>query len=128
MRPKLQRLLRFLGAGLAATLVTYVVFIGALKVANYAVAATISWCCGLAVGFVLNRRFTFDQSGYDGLPRHLLLFVLGSGLQYAITLAGYAVLIGRLHVTPTLAFALNLILTSSFSFGFQKLVVFRSAD
>jgi putative flippase GtrA len=125
MKTMLRRAFNFGVAGAIATAITYLGFIGLLTVTNYLLAATGSWILGIACGFVLNRRLTFGISGPTGRGKHLALFILGAVLQYGLAIAGYAVLLGRLQLNPSLAFIINLAVTTSFSFAFQNLVVFR---
>lgn len=120
-----QRAVRFGLSGLVVTAVSYVTFIGFMKVANYVVAGTLSWVFSLLVGFALNRRITFGFKGQAGLSRHAILFAVGAILQYAVAMAGYAVLIGIWRLDPTVAFGINLVLTTTFSFSFHSLVTFR---
>jgi putative flippase GtrA len=127
MKVMLRRAFSFGVAGSIATVVSYLGFIGLLKVTNYVVAATGSWVLGVACGFALNRRFTFGISGPAGQGKHLALFLLGAVLQYGLAMVGYAILLGRLQLNPSLAFIINLPITTSFSFAFQNLVVFRRA-
>lgn len=128
MKPMIRRAFSFGVAGAIATVITYLGFIGLLKVTNYLVAATGSWILGVACGFALNRRLTFGISGPAGRGKHLALFTLGAVLQYGLAMAGYAILIGRLRLNPSMAFIINLGFTTTFSFAFQNLVVFRRAD
>jgi putative flippase GtrA len=121
----LRRALSFGVAGGIATVITYMSFIGLLRLTNYVVAATGSWVLGIACGFALNRRWTFGFSGPAGRGKHLALFILGAALQYGLAMAGYAILLGRFQFDPSLAFVINLAITTSFGFAFQNLVVFR---
>jgi putative flippase GtrA len=125
MKTMLRRAVSFGVAGGIATAITYLGFIELLKVTNYIAAATGSWVLGVACGFALNRRLTFGFSGPAGRRKHLALFILAAVLQYGLAVAGYAVLLGRLQINPSLAFIINLAVTTTFSFAFQNLVVFR---
>jgi len=46
-------------------------------------------------------------------------------LQFAVGSCGYAILIGRLGLSPTPAFLVNLVATAATSFLFMRFVVFR---
>jgi len=120
-----ERAAKFGLTGGITTAITYVSFITLLPFTNYFIAGSISWAASVIVGFILNRRITFGISGASGFRRHAILFVVGVVLQYALAMAGYAVLIGVLGLDPTFAFAANLVLTTSFSFAFHSLVTFR---
>jgi len=122
----LGRLLRFGLTGALTTSVAYLVFIGLLdRGLNYAIAATVSWAAGLVLGFTLNRRFTFGITGTERYRRDFGVYALGAVLQLLLGLTGYAILIGRMHLSGTPAFAVNLVVTTTFSFLFLRFVTFR---
>jgi putative flippase GtrA len=126
---ELKRLARFVVTGVIATGVTYVVLIGLMKLgAYYMLAGVASWASGLAVGFVLNRRFTFGITGRERRTRDFGLYLTGALLQLALGLGCYAVTIGWLRLNPTLAFVINLPITTAFSFLFLRFVAFRRAS
>lgn len=120
----LTRLARFGLTGLVTTGIAYVVFIVMLRWWHYLPATAAAWVASVGAGFALNRRFTFGiRGGAQG--RQFLLFIAGSVAQLLIAMAGNAVLIGHLALNPSLAFLLNLIVTTSFSFLYLNLVAFR---
>jgi putative flippase GtrA len=121
------RLFRFGVSGTVATLASYLSFVALMHIGlHYLLAGGGSWICGSASGFAMNRRFTFGIRGRDGRARQLGLFMVGAVLQLLLALAGYAVLIDGFHLSPSLAFAANLTITTSFGFTFASLVTFRN--
>jgi len=123
------RLLRFVITGALTTATAYVVFVGLIAVGVYYLVANVfAWGLSLLVGFVVNRRFTFQIRGATDRTRHFGLYILGALLQLMLGSIGYWVLIGRLRLDPTPAFALNLIVTSTFNYLFLSLVAFRPAE
>ena len=126
MPPVVLRAARFVVVGALTTGVAYVTFMLFLKVTNYLLAASGSWVITVGVGFVLNRRFTFGLQGPDGAARHLTLYIVCAALQYVLTMVGYYVMIGVMRLDATLAFAINLVLASTFSFTFLNLVTFKA--
>jgi putative flippase GtrA len=123
-----RRIVHFVLIGLLSTAVSYLVFIALIRLGlHYALASVASWAAGLAVGFVLNRRFTFGITGPERRTRDFGLYVIGALLQLLLGLTGYAITIGRLGLNPTLAFAINLPITTAFSFLFLRFVTFRRA-
>ena len=125
----MSRLIRFGLTGALTTTLSYVVFVGLIRLGMYYEAASAaSWALGLVVGFAINRRFTFGISGADRRKRDFTLYGLGSLLQLGLGLVGYALLIGRLHLDPTPAFILNTSVTATFNFLFLRFVTFRRAD
>jgi len=124
----ISRLLRFGLSGALTTAVAYVIFIGLIEGLHwhYAVATIMAWIASVGVGFKLNRRFTFRiRGGPQG--RQFLLFLTGALLQLCLSLGCNAVLIGWQRLNPSLAFVLNLMVTTSFSFLYLNLVAFRAA-
>ena len=119
--------MRFGASGLVTTGVNGAIFIPLSHPIGYAPAAVTAWVISVAVGFQLNRRFTFRLSGREGRNRQLVLFVAGALAQLLLSLASYALLIGRLHMPATPAFAMTLIVTTAFSFIVMNLIVFRAA-
>ena len=123
------RLIRFALTGALTTVLSYVGFIGLIRLgAYYELASVVSWALGLVLGFAVNRRFTFGISGADRRTRDLSLYIVGSLLQLGLGLAGYALLIGRLGLAATPAFVLNTAVTASFNFLFLRFVTFRRVD
>jgi putative flippase GtrA len=122
------RAVRFGISGGLSTLVAYLTFIAALKFWHYAAATVISWCLSVGFSFVVNRRFTFGIKGRQDRGRDFVLFVIGSLIQLALALIGYRILLGAMHLRPTVAFLINLAFTSSFSFAYLSLVGFRRTN
>jgi putative flippase GtrA len=122
------RLVRFGLTGALTTALSYVVFVGLIRLGlHYAIASVVSWGLGLVVGFAVNRRFTFGISGANRRGRDFSLYMVGALLQLGIGLTGYALLIGRLGLDATPAFVLNTAVTASFNFLFLRFVTFRRA-
>jgi putative flippase GtrA len=136
----LKRLIRFGLTGLLTTAIAYVVFIGLERLGahylpaglvklgvHYQLATVVAWAAALTVGFVVNRRFTFGIVGRERGKRDFGLYVVGAVLQLLLSMAGYALLIGQLHLAPTPAFAVNLVATTTFNYLFLRFVTFRRA-
>ena len=118
--------MRFALVGGGMSLLNYLLFIGAVRLsAPYLLAATMAWMATVSVGYSLNRRFTFGQPAW-GCLSDLAAYVAGYGLQFLISLVGLWVLMGLLRLGPSVAFLLNLLVTSSFSFCYLNLAVFRA--
>lgn len=123
------RLIRFGLTGVLTTALSYIGFIGLIRLgAYYELASVASWALGLVLGFAVNRRFTFGVSGSDRRKRDFSLYLVGSLLQLGLGLAGYALLIGRLGLEATPAFVLNTAVTASFNFPFLRYVTFRRVE
>ncbi|WP_158916280.1 GtrA family protein [Caulobacter sp. S45] len=119
------KLLRFGVVGGSMSLLNYAIFIGAIRLnTGYLIAASIAWLVTVAISYALNRRFTFRRSGWGGL-KDVAGYVAGYVLQFLVSLAGLQLLIGVLGLGPSLAFVVNLVATSTFSFCYMQLAVFR---
>ena len=117
---------RFVVVGLISTGVAYLLFTGLLRLGvHYLLASAIAWAISLAVGFALNRRYTFDIRGPDGRVRNLALYVMGALGQLALGSADYALMIGKLGIEATPAFIINTAIVATASFIFSKWVTFR---
>jgi putative flippase GtrA len=121
----LRRMVRFVMTGGLTTAVAYVVWMLLLKVVGYAIATVLAWIVAVALGFVINRRFTFGIAGPERRAADFGLFVVGALGQLVIAEACYYVTIGRLGMAPTWAFLITLVLNTSFGFFFLNFVTFR---
>jgi putative flippase GtrA len=126
-RAMLQRLLRFVMTGGLTTAVAYVTWMLLLNVVTYPFATALAWIVAVAIGFVVNRRFTFGIAGPERRAADFGLFLVGALGQLVIGEVGYYVTIGRLGMAPTGAFLINLVLNTTFSFLFLNFVTFRRA-
>lgn len=122
--PIIGRVVRFGLVGLLTTALSYAVFVTAIHLGvHYLLASALAWASGVGLSFVLNKRFTFAVRTRADL-REAASFLAGYVLQLIVGTAGYAVLIGGLGLKPTPAFAVNLVITSGFSFLYMQTLVF----
>jgi putative flippase GtrA len=121
----LRRIVKFAMTGGLTTAVSYVIWILLLKLVGYAIATVLAWIAAVALGFVINRRFTFGIAGPERRAADFGLFVVGALGQLAIGEVSYYVTIGRLGMAPTPAFLITLVLNTSFGFFFLNFVTFR---
>ena len=120
-------LVRFGVVGLINTVLVYAAFSLLMRHHMHsAVACCGSWCCGLASSYVLNRLYAFRARGRIA-RREVATFILGYVLQLGLGILVYALLIDRLGMRYPVAFAINLVLASAFSYTFMDRLVFRAA-
>ena len=120
------RAFRFSLVGVICTALAYVIFAPLVYVGvPYLVANVIAWAVTSGVGFGLNRYVTFRLRGPERLPLQFGLFVAGSLSQLVVASVGYWLLMSLLHLGPTVAFVINLLLTSGFMFLYLNVVAFR---
>jgi len=117
---------RFLLTGLTTTAVAYGVFMAAAMVMHYAMASLTAWLVSVPIGFVLNRRFTFQISDRTGRMSQFVKFAAGSMLQLALNEAGLFIFIGQFGLSKSLAFGLTLFVTASSNFLYLRLFAFRA--
>lgn len=123
----MQKLLRYVVVGLAASALNFCIFIGGISLgAHYLVAATVSSTVTLIFSYFLNRSFTFSAAGSANLPE-FASFLGVFAVQYLTAMAGYAELIGRLGFSPTIAFLLNNIVIATLTFVLLRNLTFRAA-
>jgi putative flippase GtrA len=102
------RLVRFGLVGALCAGVGYIVFRGSLAAGlHYLPANALAWAISLAVGFMLNRTWTFGHRPAARWQRQLGLYLAGSVAQLGISSLGLELLIGRLKLAPAPAWVLN---------------------
>jgi putative flippase GtrA len=91
---------------------------------HYAAANVLGYGLGLAVSFLLNRRFTFRSSRALS-PREPLFFLLVFGASYAIQLGALVICVETLHVNRCAAQALAMAVYTAAGYAGNKFVTFR---
>ena len=115
---------RFSLVGLLCTAASYGAFVGLTPLVGYGAANVMAWAAGFLLSFALNRGFTYRIRGSHRSREQFGLFLLGSAAQLGIASAGYWLLIGRLHMNTSAAFAINLVFTAAFMFAYMECVAF----
>lgn len=139
----LHRFIFFSGGAAAVNLLAGQVLYGVLGLSDgwqYGFSVAVAFLCGMAVSFVLNRRFTFPPSGREARREIVdFFFVSLGGLVLTSTLAqlfffhatgflrALAALAPGAPTTETLAHVLAVGLTAIYSFLAHKYVSFRPA-
>lgn len=117
---------RFLLAGGLNTVITYLIYLALLHVMDYALAFTLTFLMGIALGYLLNLLFVFQSSatqtnllGYPVL--YLINYLAGLGL-----MAGLVELVGvRREIAPLISTA---VLTPFMFFLSKKLFAPTSTE
>jgi putative flippase GtrA len=112
--------------GLANTVVGLSAIYAAMHVLHwhYAAANVLGYGLGLAVSFLLNRRFTF-RSSRAAAPREPLLFLLVFGASYAIQMGALVLCVELLHVNRCAAQALAMAVYTAVGYAGNKFITFR---
>lgn len=123
---RLKEVLRFLVGGGSAVAADYVVYMLLLSGGwQVSMAKAVSYVCGAAVGFVINKQWTFESPGFSGMEimRYILLYA-GSAC------ANAAVNRGVLAVVPVrgLGFLCATACSTVLNFLGQKFFVFAKKE
>lgn len=117
--------LRFAVVGVAATATHAAVFALAIETTRLdpVVATAIAFLVALAVGFTLNRRWTFRSSAHPllELPRYLVAQLVGLGVNAGVM--AWAVHVQRW--SPYVGLALAIVLVPPVTFALARWWVFR---
>ena len=109
--------LRFLLAGGLNTTVTYLMYLGLLRVTSYQVSYAIAFTCGIAISYALGRVFVFKtHQGY----RSVLMLPLVYLVQYAAGAAVVWAWVTLLHQHPMLAPAVAILVTLPLTYLLSK--------
>lgn len=112
---------------MACAALSYLAFAGLIRSgAHYMAANACAWAAGAALGFVLNRRLTWEVRGSEGLSVQAVLVAAGSLGQLAISSTGSWLMIRQWALPTDLAFVVNLFATASFMFLYMNGVAFRT--
>lgn len=109
--------LRFLLAGGLNTAVTYLMYLGLLRVASYQVSYAIAFVSGIAISYVLGRVFVFKaHQGY----RSALMLPLVYLIQYLVGAFVVWAWVDLLHQHKTLAPAISIVITLPLTYFLSK--------
>lgn len=109
--------LRFLLAGALNTAITYLMYLGLLRVTSYQVSYTLAFVSGIAISYILGRVFVFRMhQGY----RSALILPLVYLIQYLVGTAVVWMWIDILHQHPMLAPAISIMITLPLTYFMSK--------
>lgn len=80
-RIKIKEILRFLVGGTSAVVTDYFVYQALLSLKwEMTLAKSVSYVCGAVVGFIINKFWTFESSGYSGteIVKYAVLYALSA--------------------------------------------------
>ena len=125
MAAELSRLLRYGFVGLATNGALYLVFIALLRLGvGPTVAAGLCYALGVALSYLLNRRWTFASDASHG--RDLPRFLLAYGIGLVSTMATITLLLRWLR--PELAQLLNIAITALVIYASLRLARFGQRE
>lgn len=122
------QLIRFMAVGVISTIINYGVFFifhQALHT-EYTLASAFGYCTGLAIGYVLNRNWTFKlQRAEQGRRKEMALYVAVYTITLVLCLAFLRLQVEWLQVNVLLANFFTIGLATITNFTGLKLVVFK---
>jgi len=119
-------LLKFLVVGITNTLGGYAFYAALVALGvNYAVALTLEYVAGIAYGFVLNKRWTFNAQG--GSLRQAWRYVVLYGVIYLLNVGLLMALVERWGLNPYISQLILLGFLTLLSFVVQKRWIFADA-
>ena len=121
-------LLRYIGAGMINTLVGYLAFLIVLRgfATSVEAANVISYACGLACAYLLNRRFVFRAQAPS--PSAPWKFAAGFALAFAVNASVLRAAIGLLGLAAEAAQLLAMAAYTITFYLINKYVVFAGGD
>lgn len=139
VRRSVKRYTKFLMVGLVNALVDLIVLNGLLMIAPSTVGVTLMWyntiavICAIVNSYIWNRRWTFADKA-DGSLREQVWFFVQAMLNLALNdltmvwLSTYLIFSHSipLFVSSNAAKGLAMLLSSSMSYGFMRVFVFRA--
>jgi len=123
---KAKELLRFLAGGGSAVIIDFVLYhVFMIMGVHLSAAKGLSFFCGAAVGFVINKLWTFESSGFlkKEIMRYIILYSITACINAAVNKEVLAV-----TGTSMLAFLCATGVSTVLNFLGQKFFVFDSSE
>jgi putative flippase GtrA len=115
-----QRWLRFLCGGATNTLVTYVLYLGLIRLMGYQAAYLIAYTFGILLAYWLNATFVFKvKLSWKGLFKYPVIYLV----QYIVAAALLEVLVRLAGVPPAIGPLLVTVILLPLTYLMNKLVL-----
>lgn len=109
--------LRFLVAGALNTVITYVMYLGLLRVTSSEIAYSVAFVSGIAISYLLGRVFVFKvHQGY----RSALMLPMVYLIQYLVGAAVVWAWVALFHQSPMLAPAISILFNLPLTYFLSK--------
>lgn len=119
------KVLRFLGAGAGNTVVTYLLYLGLIRVINYNIAYAICYVVGIVFSYWLNLRFVFKTSG--SLTKFVLYPVVYL-MQFLFGILILNLIVQQLHMPKEYAPIAIIFLTLPVTYLLSKAILEQDGD
>lgn len=117
--------IRFLLAGGANSIITYLVYLALLNVFGYLISFTFSFAAGIVFAFVTYSKFVFYQPhNWKRLPQYSLLYLM----QYVIGLALLFFLVTKVALDERIAPIINVIILTPITFLLNRWFIVKRVD
>jgi putative flippase GtrA len=122
------QLLRFLVAGVGVTLFSAIIYTICVAFGVAPLAANlVSHGCGMAVGYAVHSRWSFNADTSGGERAMIVRFLVASGLAFALNSLWVLIAVDMLRLPPLAPLPAMILLTPLCSFILNRCWVFKAA-
>jgi len=124
-----RQLVRYVAAGLGVTLFSVLVYSAAATLLHVRplLANSLSWICGVGVGYAVHSRWSFAADKDKGEGVMVVRFLMASGFALALNSFWVWVATGLLHLPPLAPVPAMMFVTPLASFLLNRYWVFEAA-
>jgi putative flippase GtrA len=123
-----RQLVRFVVAGMAVTLFSAAIYASVVDLGVAPLAANlVSHGCGMAVGYAVHSRWSFNADTHNGERAMIVRFLLASGFAFLLNSFWVWLAIDAMRLPPLAPLPAMVVLTPLCSFILNRTWVFRAA-
>lgn len=112
--------IKFLLIGGANTVITYLIYLGLLKLLDYSIAYTVAYVSGMVISYFGHTLFSFNgKANFKSFIQYPLVYLV----QFLVSYLIIYVLINALSVSEPLAPLISIILTIPLTFVMTKMII-----
>lgn len=112
--------IKFLLIGGANTVITYLIYLGLLKLLDYSIAYTVAYVSGMVISYFGHTFFSFNsEANFKSFIQYPLVYLV----QFLVSYLIIHVLINALSVSEPLAPLISIILTIPLTFVMTKMII-----
>lgn len=116
---------RFVVSGGINTLATYLIYLGAIRLVQYQIAYTLTYACGIVLGYFLNALWVFRSRP---TARSAMTYPLAYIAQYLLGLGLLSLCVAVIGIDKRIAPLIVVAITLPFMFALSRLVFKNSAQ
>lgn len=116
----------FVCVGLLTTTLNYLIFVFLFKVfeIHYVLSSVSGYLCGLGLGYIFNKKYTFKSKEY--FKRSGTVYLLVNSISICIILLVLPILVKNYSMNPLIANLILLAITTAINFFGSKILAFRN--